>query len=394
MLWWTDTDGDRVGRTDLNTGTTVYVTGFNRPRGLVFSKDGSKLYVANDHASEICQIDPISLTMTSLVKSARDNNDLVAAEAQFRPLGSTALSEYVKYIRSFMKDGPFGTAIFMHPNGLDLDSDGNLDTFCHHPHVVIKFDLTARTVTTIIRPVVNMDIGYLAKSWCPIAVNRWGDDSISIAWWQQSSATRYTKDGVLVGFLTGPDEQSQPTAFLEQGPVSMCQGSDYPVGVAYGPDAFWHGAWAGEGAYRQTRAQPGDIKIDPVLYQRGQKLYQSGNPAPFYVNGHRGMNKTGGKSFWEMDSTSPDAVAADMGVPNLQFSDKIALSYYVAVEAAGVAGVAPPVVVVPPPPPPVTPPPVVPPPIVTPPPPTKTDAQRLADVKAMTVAFAETVRTA
>jgi hypothetical protein len=221
-------------------------------------------------------------------------------------------------------------------------------------------------------------------------VNRWGDDSISIAWWQQSSATRYTKDGTLVGFLTGPDEQSQPTAFLEQGPVSMCQGSDYPVGVAYGPDAFWHGAWAGEGAYRQTRRQASDIVIDPVLYQRGQNLYQSGNPAPFYVNGHRGMNKTGGKSFWEIAGMSGTTIVSELGAVSVAGADWPALAYYVRTEAAGVAGVAPPVV--PPVTPPVTPPPVVPPPIVTPP--TKTDAQRLADVKAMTVAFAETVRTA
>jgi hypothetical protein len=98
------------------------------------------------------------------------------------------------------------------------------------------------------------------------------------------------------------------------------------------------------------------------------------------------MNKTGGKSFWELDGTIAGTCAA-LEATALSAADQTALTYYVNVEAAGVAGVAPPVVV----PPPVVPPPVVPPIVV---PPTKTDAQRLADVKAMTVAFAETVRTA
>ena len=320
MLYIADSDNNRIVVYDAmaKTGRTFaggaegfsdgrgQLARFNRPRGLAWSRDGSTLYVADDHNSAIRAVDRGGFVRT-LVHAARGTSvDLVRREGEFRKM-----RDYADMIRGQMTDGDFGAATFMHPNALQIDSDGNLITACHHPHVVVKFDLSAGTVKTLVDlPLQSLQIHHLKLAWISLAVDRWGTfgpkDQFAVAYWAQSSFQLYNADGTFAGFYLGGDRPAS-SGYLENGPVAECKFTNYPAFCVFGEDgSLWHGGSAGDGVYRQTLRQPTDPVVDPALYKRGLDLYTRGVPAPVYRRGWRGHSHLGETSFYDFVG-KPDA---------------------------------------------------------------------------------------
>ena len=345
MLYIADSDNNRVVVYDTKTkvgrtlcgGVEGFADGlrdtarFNRPRGLAWSKDGNTLYIADDHNSAIRTVNRQGVVST-LVRCARGTNfDLVLQEPFFKKM-----SEFAGMIRAQMKDGPFGTANFMHPNALAIDSEGNLLAACHHPHVVIKFDLVERRIETLVElPLQSLTIQHLRLGWISLSVDRWGAfgdrDQFAVAYWMQSSYRLYDKEGTPKGYYVGPDK-GPSTGFLENGPVSAGKLTSYPAFCAFGSDgSFWHGGSAGDGVYRQTLGRASDPEIDDKLYKRAFELYTKGVPAPMYRRGWRGHSHLGETSFYDFAGKPDSAIAAWIATWPIKYEpDEVAaLTYFI-----------------------------------------------------------------
>jgi hypothetical protein len=109
-----------------------------------------------------------------------------------------------------MKDGEFGAATFMHPNALQVDSEGNLITACHHPHVVIKVRSACthrqdarRTAFAACSPAPEAGLDLAVGG--PLGAFG-AKDQFAVAYWMQGSYRLYDKDGTPAGYYVGPDK--------------------------------------------------------------------------------------------------------------------------------------------------------------------------------------------
>lgn len=320
--------GGLGGKTDFaHVDGQGLVARFNAPRGICFDLTGEFMYVCDDHNSAIRKLDRLG-NVTTMVKSARgDNYDLVQAQPGF-----ATYDAYIAHLRSFMSAGAFGVANFMHPQSACMDSQGNLITAGHHPAQLYRFNFTARTVEILANLPGSFDINYLAKSWFCVSVDRWGEfgegvDAIGVSYWMQGSALTYSKNGTLLGTITGTGVDA--SGVLEQGPADQCIGTPYPAMVCYGPGGRrMHHGWAGEGIYEQTMRRIGDPVIDMAKWLRGIAEYKA---TAMPVRGHRGHSR--------LVDCSADVVSDDV-------------AYYLAWEANGEGTVSGPADPPPPPPPP------------------------------------------
>lgn len=277
-----DVDQHIVWRYDASTNDLTVLAGdgtigaedghdgrLETPWGLAIIDD--VLYVSEDHGSAIRTVKPDTGEVGTLVRSAmRMPHEKMTEIVRF---------EGIQALRDMTRDGAFGEAVFMHPQGMRADSEGHLIIGCHHEMTLRKVDLQAGTVTKIcdIQEADNTSWAKVRDGKISLAVDRWGasgpvDDMIVACWFNGSSA-RYSKTGErITGF---PGGRFLADYAMNTGPRSHCRHLNYPWMAAFGADgSTWLGQTSGEGVQRFIQRPDGTPDLNWDLYYRGEKLWR------------------------------------------------------------------------------------------------------------------------
>jgi sugar lactone lactonase YvrE len=169
--WVTDT----IDRIDNLGRRSVFASGLNEPRGLVFDGSGL-LYVANSSADEILRFTPDG-TRTVFATELLDGPRGLAFDEEGILFAANGVSNTVVKISPAGDVSLFASTNLSNPRGVAFDLDGNLFVANSGNNTLLQLAPDG-TATVITSPLFNVPYGLLFDSAGSLYVSNFGSDSI------------------------------------------------------------------------------------------------------------------------------------------------------------------------------------------------------------------------
>lgn len=359
-LFITDTYHHRIVKANLHTNPPTITTYAGSLDGKAGFKDGvgtqalfdEPWYLAMDDAGNLYVSDRANFAIR---KIAPDRSVTTVVRSSVTPSGvDVSRNIQIKgrsvdqVRRKYLRNGRFGKATLMYPEGMRFDSHGNLIVAENLTRMIRRVNLKDHTITSIgSSPDAHKD-QYSALN-LDLDVDRNGacgpKDSIYIATFAETGPFRMSPDDGKWNYVI-PPYISGGLADIKQGaPLDQLAPVQYPWLAVCGADgSLWIGG-TGDGIYRITRASPGDPQVDRPRYNVGRRIYLDGTikgfplRSPFgFRHGPAGASQLTGKTFDDLASMSDAQLghliqsgwgSASGPRPEISGRDLNALLYYI-----------------------------------------------------------------
>jgi sugar lactone lactonase YvrE len=273
---------------------------FYKPWSIAIDGAGN-LYVSDMENNAIRKITP-DRRVTTVVRSAVHPDEEVLEKTRYTELRSR-----------YQRDGAFGTATLIFPQGMQFDSRGRLIVAEKFLKTIRRIDIDAGRIDTF-APFPKSQTNHLDTQ---VFVDTAGEcgpkDDVLLATWAQGGPWRVSADGNQGGPLLNRDP---PDVDLHEGRANRLTDFGYPWMVTCSKGALWIGGIR-DGLYRLTKARPTDpdmSKEEGFRYLAGRRVYHMGSvpgfpPRPSFslVHGNNGVNQLGGEPTFDQLAGVDDA---------------------------------------------------------------------------------------